>query len=190
MKVGMFLPQRRGRGVPLTGGAGRWSVMPALPMNSGFRESLQAGGGRGLRLCCYPAGSGSPLLGQDLGGAQPPPPSGPTVPLSPSSIFHILFPTPLRATSSHPGPDHPSPSPIPIFPGLKDDKTSSESPFLLQAQEPLLSGGFFFFCRGRIIALHLLQVFNHYPNPAASIVYTPQAAPRPHPAPPLSPPWS
>lgn len=106
MKGGMFLPQRRGRGVPLTRGAGRWSVMPVLPMNSGFPESLQAGGGRGLRLCCYPAGSGSPLLGQGLGGAQPPPPSGLTVPLSPST---------QASSASSPLPPLELPVPTPIL---------------------------------------------------------------------------
>ena len=53
-------------------------------------------------------------------------------------------------------------------------------PSFVRPKNPSSLKGFFFFFffflgEGRIIALHLLQFFNHYPNPAAPIVYSPQA---------------
>ena len=95
-------PAGEGPWGPLDTGGG--SVMPVLPMNSGLRESLPAGGRRGLRRLLLPSGFWLPSAGPGPWGAPAPPPSGPTVPFSPSTQASspILFPTPLRPTSSHP----------------------------------------------------------------------------------------
>ena len=144
----------------------------------------------GTEALLLPSGFWLPSAGPGPWGRPTPASLRPDSPLFPlySSIFHVLFPTHLRATRSHPDPDHPSPSQIPIFPGLKDDGTSSESPFFLQAQEPLLFEGFFFFfffffwVRGGSLPF-IFSSFSTITQTQQHPLFTPLK-------PPASPPWS
>ena len=107
MKVGMFLSRGEGPWGPFDTGV---VVSDASPSDEfgvpGVPPSRRREGTEALLL---PSGLWLPSAGPGPWGRPTPTSLRPDSPLFPlySSIFHILFPTPLRATRSHPDPDHP-----------------------------------------------------------------------------------